>query len=98
MEKELLVTTEFLVQKEEEWKDIAAKAEKIFCEAAEGIMALKTVFLGKPVLALKEEFLAEKEEGKNDFKKLSRHLDKLEVIAFVYDKAERENRGFIKTN
>ena len=98
MENEVIVTTEFLLQKEEEWKEIAAKAEQIFCEAAESIERLEQIFYGKPVLALKAEFLARKEKGRMDFEALSRHLEKLEVIAFIYDKVERENRGFIKTN
>lgn len=98
MEKEVLVTTEFLLQKEEEWKEITAKAEQIFCEAVESIETLEHFFCGKPVLALKAEFLERKEKGKTDFEALSRHLEKLEVIAFIYDKVERENRGFIKTN
>ena len=98
MEKEVLVTTEFLFQKEEEWKEIAAKAEQIFCEAAESIEKLEQIFCGKPVLALKTEFLDRKEKGRMDFEALSRHLEKLEVIAFIYDKVERENRGFVKTN
>lgn len=98
MENEVLVTTEFLLQKEEEWKKIATKAEQIFCEAAESIDMLEQIFCGRPVLALKAEFLDRKEKGKMDFETLSRHLEKLEVIAFVYDKVERENRGFIKTN
>lgn len=98
MEKEVLVTTEFLFRKEEEWKEIAAKAEQIFCETAESIEKLEQIFCGKPVLSLKTEFFDRKEKGRMDFEALSRHLEKLEVIAFIYDKVERENRGFIKTN
>lgn len=98
MENEVLVTTEFLLQKEEEWKEIATKAEQIFCEAAESIEMLEQIFCGRPVLALKAEFLDRKEKGRMDFEALSRHLGKLEVIAFIYDKVERENRGFIKAN
>lgn len=98
MEKELLVTTEVLLQKKEEWKEIAAKAEKLFCEAAGSVETLEQVFCGKPVLALKADFLTRKENGREEFDALLHHLEKLEVIAFVYDKVERENRGFIKTN
>ncbi|MDE7404140.1 MAG: hypothetical protein K2M81_03445 [Lachnospiraceae bacterium] len=50
------------------------------------------------MLALKAEFIDRKEKGRMDFEALSRHMGKLEVIAFIYDKVERENRGFIKTN
>jgi len=97
-QKELIVTTELLQQKEEEWKKITTQAEQIFCETADSVKGLKQVFCGKPVSALKTDFLAQKEKGKKDFERLLRHLEKLKVIAFVYDKVERENRGFIKRN
>ncbi len=97
-QKELLVTTELLQLKEEEWKKITAQAEQVFCETADSVKGLKQIFLGKPVSALKTDFLAQKEKGKRDFERLLRHLEKLEVIAFVYDKVERENRGFINRN
>ncbi|MBD5548080.1 MAG: hypothetical protein HDQ97_11885 [Lachnospiraceae bacterium] len=98
MEKELLVTTEFLLKKEEEWKEKAAKAEQIFCQAADSVETLNQFFYGKPVLKVKADFLARKEKGKKDFEALLHHLEKLEVIAFVYDKVERENSGFNKSN
>lgn len=97
-QKELIVTTEILRQKEEEWKKITTQAEQIFCDTADNADKLKQVFCGNPVSALKIDFLAQKEKGKSDFDRLLRHLDKLKVIAFVYDKVERENRGFIKRN
>lgn len=97
-QKELLVTTELLQQKEEEWKKITAQAEQIFCETTDSVKGLRQVFCGRSVLALETDFLAQKEKGKNDFERLMRHLEKLEVIAFVYDKVERENHGFINRN
>lgn len=97
-QKELVVTTEFLQQKQEEWKKIGVQAKHSFCEAADSVRTLEQVFYGKPVLAIKADFLSQKEKGEKDFERLLHHLEKLEVIAFVYDKVERENRGFIKGN
>lgn len=98
MEKELLVTTEYLSQKREEWKELTKKAKQAFDQTGDGVKTLDGVFYGKPVLALKAEILSGKEQGKKEFDALLHHLEKLEVIAFIYDKVERENRGYIKTN
>ncbi|MDE5908414.1 MAG: hypothetical protein K2H52_06735 [Lachnospiraceae bacterium] len=97
-QKEIVVTTEFLRQKQEEWKEMAVQAEQLFCEAADSVKTLEPIFYGKPVLTLKTVFLDQKEKGIKNFERLLRHLEKLDTIAFVYEKVERENRGFIKGN
>lgn len=98
MKESILVTTEYLTQKEEEWKALLEKAEKTFLEVAGSAELLKTVFYGKPVLALEKKLLAQGKGGERAFGMLINHVCRLGDIALVYDKAERRNRDFFKKN
>lgn len=98
MKDSILVTTEKLIQKEEEWKILSEKAKKTFFEAVESVDMLEQFFSGKPVKELKRIFVHQKQEGESAFEALTDHINKLEYISITYEQAERSNRDFFKKN
>lgn len=98
MKESILVTTEYLTQKEREWSAFLERAEKLFLESCEGTKELEKVFYGKPVMELKKRILAQREAGETAFAMLMNHIGKLKEIAFSYETAERSNRDFFKKN
>lgn len=98
MEENILVTTEQLIQKKQELSNLIEKAEGTFLEAAEAAELLECHLYGSPASILKRKFSAKRKEGERVFRDFKAHLNKLEEIALVYDRAERKNHGLLKTD
>lgn len=91
MAEKILVTTEYIRKKKDEWKGLLKQARTAFLEAADSAEILEEYFCGKPVRTLKQEMKAEVQEGAVAFNILMSHIEKLEDMALVYEEAERSN-------
>ncbi len=91
MGEEILVTTEYLKEKGEEWAELLKLAQKAYQEAADCAERLEQFFCCRESETLRGKYLREKEEGLKDFGALSDHLEKLKSMALIYEEAERSN-------
>lgn len=98
MPEKILVTTEQLIQRKEEYMELLKEIEKAFLQAAQTMDILERCFCGRPVTDLKRKFLIQEKAGENALKDFKDYVEGLEEIALVYKKTERGNRDLVKTD
>lgn len=98
MGESILVTTEYLKEKGEEWRELLRQAQRAYEEAAKRAEKLEEYFYCKETEAIRKRFSLWKEEGKEAFESFMRHLSKLESMALVYEEAERSNANVTVSN
>ncbi|WP_160560662.1 hypothetical protein [Parablautia muri] len=91
MGERILVTTEYLKEKEEEWKELLGLAQNAYQEAAKSADKLEEYFSCKETAVIRKKFAVWKEEGMDVFERLKSHLGKLKSMALIYEEAERSN-------
>lgn len=96
--QDIRVTTQDLRARQDEWLEAADRARGAFLAAADTGISLEKCFYGQQAYSLKTDFLTVKNEGEKAFGVLRKHLEKLSVIAGVYDEAERSNTGVVTDN
>lgn len=98
MAENIKITTQYLKAKENAWAELAKQAENAFFQAAALGERLEQYFWGQIAYRLKTKFHEVEGEGKLAFEALRRHVENLNVIARVYEEAERSNAGVITDN
>ena len=89
------VTTQLLKERQKGWLDAARQAKCAFGSAEDIAAKLEDCFFGQASGSLKKDFMAVGSEGEKVFALLCRHLEKADLIATVYEEAERRNTGVI---
>ncbi len=93
MEESILVTTEYLKDKQEEWRELLRQAQIIYQEAADSAEKLEEYFSCRETALIRRTFSIRKEEGIDAFETLMQHLEKLKSMALIYEEAERSNEN-----
>lgn len=91
MAEKITVTSQYLLDKQEEWTVIYMQAQENFLAAVMDTEKIPQHFWGNPVRELQKKFLSVGKEGKEAFGRMNTHLGKLGEIASVYENAERSN-------
>ncbi len=91
MAERILVTSQYLLEKQGEWKALSGKAWESFLEAVADTQRLSRHFDGKPVSRLQKEFISLGKDAAAAFGRMEVHLGKLGEIGAVYEEAERSN-------
>lgn len=91
MAERIVVTPQYLREKQEEWTAFLGQAQEAFLMAVLDTEEIRQYFWGKPVRKLQKEVVSVKKEGMEAFGRMKAHLGKLEKIASVYEDAERSN-------
>ncbi len=98
MAEKVMVTTEKLKEKQEEWLLNFEQIRGGFREIEELLNSLEQIFMGKPVEIIREKAVRRQEEGMAVLTGLKIHLEKMEKIAVIYDQVERSNINVISDN
>ena len=91
MAEKIVVTSQYLREKQQEWITLLGRAQENLLEAAMDTERLRQHFWGNPARRLQGEFISLGKEGMEAFGRMKTHLRKLEEIASVYEDAERRN-------
>ena len=91
MGESILLTTEYLTEKGEEWKELLRQAQSAYLETAKKAEKLEEYFCCKETAVLRKEFSVWRDEGTDIFGAFGKHLGRLESMALIYEEAERSN-------
>ena len=91
MAGKIKVTTGRLREKKAGWVAASALADQDFRQGCEGGIHITDCFDGEVARGFQKEFEEGLEKGKRSFAQLILQIEKLEIIASVYEKAEEEN-------